>query len=583
MTDFPITPVVGQSHTYSGITYEWDGEKWIITPGAVRHNINTTLSGEIDLSKGNFHKLSTNDSKTISFANIPSGSSKWGLEIDIDGVTRYDLVNANNTADVANLALGDTFPTQVYFKPDGTKLFFVSPDTDMVKSFNLNTPWALSSASNGESFSVAGYDSTAIGLTFDAIGSRMYVGGNTTRKIYQFNLSERWNLANTVGLSNTYSVSTVMPNGGPDGIRFSPDGTKFYVLGWPTGTIGSVRAFQYSLSTPWEIATASLLAGSSLLVGTHDAYATSIDFSNDGRKMFIAGDGTDRVRSYTLPTPWQVNTAVYDSVSMQTALPTETTLRHASFKPDGSRLYLAGPQLDTLKEYVTSYSRSPYTGTLTFPTNVVWNNGATPVLSTTSLTGSTTVGTTSIVDFTTRDGGSTIYANERFTKNIAKPYAAPIVPFYSLVYSFTGSSASYAQTTVDISGFRNVAARLVILWAVPSGSSVQTYVDEIVFGSASYGFGGTAHGFQQSGAVLNNYSGVVWQTMGTTAVLGWSAVQDRVGATASIGTLYALAGNQGGSFFFARSPIVQLGESPTLSFYTYRVNAGTLSFYLTNT
>jgi DNA-binding beta-propeller fold protein YncE len=81
----------------------------------------------------------------------------------------------------------DTEPTGVTFKPDGTKMYMVGGSSDKVYQYTLSTAWDLSTASyDSVSFSVSSQDGTPFDVTFKPDGTKMYIMGNTNKKVYQY-------------------------------------------------------------------------------------------------------------------------------------------------------------------------------------------------------------------------------------------------------------------------------------------------------------------------------------------------------------------------------------------------------------
>lgn len=404
MVDFPSTPISGQTYTYGSKTYMWNGEKWTILPGAVVHKVNVLpYTDDIDVSAASIHKISTNEGNPFSFQNIPAGSSKWTVEIDITNVSKYDVTTANATAAVNSKAFGIATPYQVAFRPDGSQYFVAGGSTNpQIYTYNLSSSWNIASANTGVTFSIVGADNTPIGLTFDPEGRYMYVGGYTTKTVYQYTLSQNWNVA-TATLTKTKNVSAQTSTEGPLAIKFKPDGTKMFLL----GSTGVRSIYEYTLSTAWDVSTATFNGGTYGLTSI-DSAPNGFDISNNGRKIFVVGDTNNMVAPVVLTTPWQVNTAVYTTnlafTSNDEGIPVSVV-----FKPDGTRMFLSGLGTDTLREYVTTYSGKNLTGVFTFPINVRWAGDAAPTIS---------ANTECIIDFITPDGGTTIYGVPKFNRII---------------------------------------------------------------------------------------------------------------------------------------------------------------------
>lgn len=84
--NFPSNPTIGDTVTIGDIKYKRAGTAWNIVSSGIVAPIVQSNNGTIDLSKGNYHKIlidSGNNSVTVSFTNVPSGSSKWFLELNV--------------------------------------------------------------------------------------------------------------------------------------------------------------------------------------------------------------------------------------------------------------------------------------------------------------------------------------------------------------------------------------------------------------------------------------------------------------------------------------------------------------------
>ncbi|GAI59670.1 unnamed protein product, partial [marine sediment metagenome] len=77
-------------------------------------------------------------------------------------------------------------------------------------------------------------------------------------------------------------------------VFFKPDGTKMYITGEVTDTV-----YQYSLSTPWDVSTASYDKYKD--VSSQDTSPMGVCFKPDGIKMYIMGNKNDTVYQYSLP------------------------------------------------------------------------------------------------------------------------------------------------------------------------------------------------------------------------------------------------------------------------------------------
>lgn len=270
----------------------------------------------------------------------------------------------------------DTFPEDVFFKPDGTKMYIVGDQNNLVFEYTLSTPWLLSSSSYVQSFNVDPQDSSPKGLFFKSDGTKMYIAGDQNNRIYEYTLSTPWNISTASYIQFAGSTEVT-----PNAVYFSDDGTRMYVVGTSSDTV-----FQFSLSTPWNLSTVS--SSGSFSVAAQEANPSGLSFNGDGTKMYICGTTGDDINQYALSTPWDVSSATYVqnfSVSSQDLTPSgiyfdynasnfyvvgtgndrvyaytikgfsvaaqDTIPTGLFFKPDGTKMYIAGSQGDDVNEY----------------------------------------------------------------------------------------------------------------------------------------------------------------------------------------------------------------------------------------
>jgi sugar lactone lactonase YvrE len=187
--------------------------------------------------------------------------------------------------------------------------------------------WAYSS----KSFSVTSQETDPAGFAFKSDGTKMYLIGRTNDTVYQYSLSTAWDVSTSSYDSVSFLSSSQTTN--PACLIFKPDGTKMYILDY-----GNDDLFQYSLSTAWDISTASY---DSVLFDPSGQETTPRDFkfNSDGTKIFLVGSTSDTVHQYSLSTAYNVGTANYDSVSF--SVTGQTTFPGGiDFNADASKMYI---------------------------------------------------------------------------------------------------------------------------------------------------------------------------------------------------------------------------------------------------
>ena len=251
----------------------------------------------------------------------------------------------NNIPDFS-VATQDIYPACITFKSDGSKMYMVGQDSDSVYQYTLSTPWDMSTAYY-ESLSkgLSDEDTSPYGVAFKTDGSKMYMIGDSSNSIYQYTLSTPWDLSTASYDSVDFSVSSQDTK--PQAIAFKSDGSKMYIVGYTNDHV-----HQYTLSTPWDLSTATYDTVS-LSVVSQDAYPRDISFKPDGTKMYLVGYNSQSIYQYTLSTPWDLSTASYDSVFFSTT-EQETSPFALAIKSDGTKMYLVGQDNTTVYQYTLS-------------------------------------------------------------------------------------------------------------------------------------------------------------------------------------------------------------------------------------
>ena len=135
----------------------------------------------------------------------------------------------------------------------------------------------------------------------------------------------------------------------PRGLTFNNDGTKMFVIGWDKD-----KVFEYTLSTAWDVSTATFVDGTSKL----DDDGRDVRFNPDGTKMFVLGRGNDdRVYELSLSTAFDVSTA--SSVDEFVVVSQESASNGLAFNLDGTKMYVVGQSNDYVNEYTLSTGLGP--------------------------------------------------------------------------------------------------------------------------------------------------------------------------------------------------------------------------------
>lgn len=286
------------------------------SPTQIQYNLGGVLAGSANLTFSGT-ALNVGVNSILSNVNVLSAS--------------YDSVF---------LAIGaqEATPTDLFFSPDGLKMYVLGSTGDGVYEYSLATAWVVSSAVFVIKFSVT-QDTFAQGIFFRADGTKMYMVGTTNDTVYQYTLSNPWSVATASYDSISFSVAAEAT---PTGLWFKPNGLSMYMVG-ATGD----AVYQYTLSTAWNVSTATFLQ--SFSVSGQEMIPNSVVFTGDGSRMFVMGQTGDDVNVYNLTTPWNISTATF--VGIFSVASQDTGPQGIYIKPDGTKMYMVGSVTDTVYQY----------------------------------------------------------------------------------------------------------------------------------------------------------------------------------------------------------------------------------------
>lgn len=275
----------------------------------------------------------------------PDGLRLYNVGTGSDQVREYALGTAFDITTAVlvqafSVQAQETFPSAVFFKPDGTKMFVMGSTGDDVNEYNLNTAWNVTTAVFVQTKSISAQETIPRGLAFSDDGLNMFVTGQAGDDVNQYTLSTAWNVS-TASFVRTQSRQNLEAN--PLDVKFRPDGTRMYLM----GDTNYGRIFQFDLSEAWNISDATTTPAG---VGyTGGWWLNAIAFSPDGTRMYgsVNAGNFDRFVSFTLSTPWDITTLSYDApTNFFSSTFSEVPAFNGKgwedlhFKPDGTRMYI---------------------------------------------------------------------------------------------------------------------------------------------------------------------------------------------------------------------------------------------------
>ena len=415
--------VGSQESGLHGVYFKSDGTKMYIVGSVTDSVYQYSLSTAWDVSTSSYDSVSfsvsSQDSLPFDISFKTDGTKMYIIGKSNDSVYEYNLSTAWDISTASysqsfSVASDQPAPQGMYLSSDGVYLFTIGTN-DTVDKYTLGTAWDISTATHTESF-IASQEGDPQAVYFKDDGTKMYTVGSGNDTVYQYST-----VLNTASLdlstgavfdytptsdvqvtvsnpaaSGTVSQATLLLNGGasvaydianaaytsksfslssqssfPRGQTFKPDGTKFYIT-----CIATDKVYQYSLSTAWDVSTASYDSKFFSTTGQEATGMGGIRFNTTGTKMYLAGLDTEGVYQYSLSTAWDVSTASYDSVSLDVSNEMTSTIG-LDISSDGTKVYIIAPITDLIYQYNLSTAYDLSTGSYSSKTfNPTTQDGA---------------------------------------------------------------------------------------------------------------------------------------------------------------------------------------------------------------
>jgi 6-phosphogluconolactonase (cycloisomerase 2 family) len=206
-----------------------------------------TLSVAWDISTATFGQsfsVSAQENSPQSLFFKPDGLKMYVLGTTGDDISEYNLSTAWDIStatyqQVFSVQSQESGPTGLFFKPDGLKVYICGNVSDSVHEYTLSTAWDVSTASHAQSLGIIAEEGSSSDLFFSPDGTRMYVIGAGGDDVNQYALSTAWDISTATYIQ----VRSVQPqDNDPRGLWFSPDGLRMYMVGATSDAV-----HQYSL------------------------------------------------------------------------------------------------------------------------------------------------------------------------------------------------------------------------------------------------------------------------------------------------------------------------------------------------
>jgi DNA-binding beta-propeller fold protein YncE len=390
--------VAAQETAPTGMAFNNDGTKMFII-GYTGDDVNEyNLSSGFDISTAVYSQnfsVSAQDATPTGITFNTDGTKMFVTGYSGQDVSEYDLSTGFDLSTAVysqnfSVASQETEPQGVAFNSDGTRMFIVGSDGANVSQYTLETGFDVSTAYFVDSFSIASQDTYPTDIAFNNDGSKMYIVGATGDDINQYAIGQAYptgyqSVHTTASIDSTYwtdiNSMTADQNAGTGNVYYAistDDRTTWTVIDNTDGERDIVRnnagTWQYNsnsayASETWvngstnnELATLSQSMEGASRDATYDislatfektfsvvnqsSTLTDITFNNDGSKMYVLGFNENSIYEYNLSVSFDVASAAYSQSRVVVNQPMGMT-----FNNDGTKLFIINFATDTVNEY----------------------------------------------------------------------------------------------------------------------------------------------------------------------------------------------------------------------------------------
>ena len=285
--------------------------------------------------------------------------------------TAYDVSTKGSVESFIRVNSEETSPQDVEFNDDGTRMYILGQTGDDVTEYSLSTAWDVSTASFTDVFDArtaienllgATNGDLLTGMTFNDDGSKLYIADRRSDDVFEFDLSTNYDVSTAGAVVNN------MPITGENNVRdihFNDDGTELYIIGNSGDDVNT-----FPLTIAYDLSSVGT-SSNNALPGSPDGSPQAILISNDGLTFYVGGNTNDAILEYTLSTAFDFSSTI--TFIQSNAFPTvEIAPRGMVFNDDGTKLFVAGDQLNIVSEIALS---TPYdTSTASLNAGLFVNN-----------------------------------------------------------------------------------------------------------------------------------------------------------------------------------------------------------------
>ena len=357
----------------------------------IKVTLGSITSSDINLATGNYFADTLAANTTYTLSNAGDVQS-FQLEVTGGVGDNYDITASSASTGILDRTAESTSPISMFIGDSGNK-FYVLDSNYRVYQYSLSTANDITTATyDSKNFNTGSQDTNPRGLYFTSDGLTMITVGTSNERVYRYTLSTAWDVSTASYTNDFYTVSAQTTN--QRGVFLKSDGTKFYIT-----DDGGTAIEEYTMSTAYDISTASPTNTFSLGTGAWNG----LSFKPDGTSFFVYLNPGQEFREYSMTTAWDTSTASLANTFVIAS--SYKAWQWHTWASDGNSFIIYNAT-DTQYE---QYSAAA-TATVTWPSSIEWAGGIAP--------SAPANGETDVFTLSTDDGG-TSYVGVKTADNLS--------------------------------------------------------------------------------------------------------------------------------------------------------------------
>lgn len=230
--------------------------------------------------------------------------NKLGATI-VENVQRITEVDYSGPVPLDGITIADTF----LVADSGQRLYWLDASQNVAREYALATPYDVSSVINtvvSQSPALHATASSTYGFAISPDGTKVYVGDKVIDQLKEYTLSTPWDLSTATDTTHRLDIQDTIDL--PCSIYFKSDGTKAILMGNSWDFVS-----EFTFTTPWDLSTGSL---TNRMPYIGDLFGYSFILSEDGTRLisYTADDSylmhPTECAVFEMATPWDLSSAV---------------------------------------------------------------------------------------------------------------------------------------------------------------------------------------------------------------------------------------------------------------------------------